>query len=201
MKSKFTVIGIALLLCVPTFALIGGGVAYFSPRQYFSKCTVEYRGLNPAEFEQAFLTAAGPDHKAASLKEVRNTGLYEIGIYDADPQQAANKANTIAVTLQNKFKPAAPPTAPKLPGNATIAEREAAALSNAEVQMKFQIDGLPVRIWEKAEPATEPARPNVPLMLFIAITAGLVFAAFGAIFLIVGLITRADNAPPLPKTA
>src|SRR5581483_5356261 len=121
MKSKLTLVGIALLLCLPAFTLIGGGVAYCTPRQYFSKCTVEFADPNPAQFEQAFLTAAGTDRKSASLKAVRNTGLYEIGVYDADPQQAANKANTIAVILQNKFKPAAPPPAPQLPGNATIA--------------------------------------------------------------------------------
>ncbi|MDR3406137.1 MAG: hypothetical protein P4L99_26865 [Chthoniobacter sp.] len=201
MKSKFTVVGIALLLCLPAFTIIGAGVAYFSPRQYFSKCTVEFRGTDRNEFVHAFLLAARPYSKSASLQEVRNTGLYEIGIYDADPRQAANKANGIATTLQEKLKPAAPPPPSRLPGNATIAEREAAALANAEAQMNARSRSPVVRIWEKAEPAAVPARPNVPLILFIAIAGGMVFAAFGAISLIVGLITRADNVPSLPKSA
>ncbi len=40
--------------------------------------------------------------KSMQLKEVRNTGLIEIGIYDTDPQRAANIANTIAVVFQEK---------------------------------------------------------------------------------------------------
>jgi capsular exopolysaccharide synthesis family protein len=36
------------------------------------------------------------------LQEVRNTGLIEIGVYNVDPQVAANIANTIAVVYQNR---------------------------------------------------------------------------------------------------
>jgi succinoglycan biosynthesis transport protein ExoP len=35
------------------------------------------------------------------LQEVRNTGLIEIGVYNTDPQMAANIANTIAVVYQD----------------------------------------------------------------------------------------------------
>lgn len=37
-----------------------------------------------------------------SLKEVRNTGLIEVGVYSIDAQEAANIANTIAVVYQQK---------------------------------------------------------------------------------------------------
>ena len=37
-----------------------------------------------------------------SLREVRNTGLIEVGVYSTDPQEAANIANTIAVVYQQK---------------------------------------------------------------------------------------------------
>jgi len=37
-----------------------------------------------------------------NLKEVRNTSLIEIGVYDTDAQRAANIANTIAVVYQEK---------------------------------------------------------------------------------------------------
>jgi capsular polysaccharide biosynthesis protein len=40
--------------------------------------------------------------KSMKLQEVRNTGLIEIGVYDRDPQRAANIANTIAITYQEK---------------------------------------------------------------------------------------------------
>ena len=37
-----------------------------------------------------------------SLREVRNTGLIEVGVYSTDAQEAANIANTIAVVYQQK---------------------------------------------------------------------------------------------------
>lgn len=37
-----------------------------------------------------------------SLREVRNTGLIEVGVYSTDPVEAANIANTIAVVYQQK---------------------------------------------------------------------------------------------------
>ena len=37
-----------------------------------------------------------------TLREVRNTGLIEVGVYSTDPVEAANIANTIAVVYQNK---------------------------------------------------------------------------------------------------
>lgn len=36
------------------------------------------------------------------LREVRNTGLIEVGVYSTDPQEAANVANTIAVVYKDK---------------------------------------------------------------------------------------------------
>ncbi len=37
-----------------------------------------------------------------ALREVRDTGLIEVGVYSTDPQEAANIANTIAVVYQQK---------------------------------------------------------------------------------------------------
>ena len=36
------------------------------------------------------------------LREVRNTGLIDIGVYSTDPQEAANIANTVAVVYRNR---------------------------------------------------------------------------------------------------
>jgi len=40
--------------------------------------------------------------RAMQLQEVRNTGLIDIGVYDTDPQRAANIANTIAIVYQER---------------------------------------------------------------------------------------------------
>jgi succinoglycan biosynthesis transport protein ExoP len=40
--------------------------------------------------------------KMLQLREVRNTGLIEVGAYSTDPQEAANIANTVAVVYQQK---------------------------------------------------------------------------------------------------
>jgi polysaccharide biosynthesis transport protein len=40
--------------------------------------------------------------RAMKLQDVRGTGLIDIGIYDTDPQRAANIANTIAIVYQER---------------------------------------------------------------------------------------------------
>jgi capsular exopolysaccharide synthesis family protein len=57
--------------------------------------SVEGRRLEP---QTAFLKLI----KMMNLREVRNTGLIEIGVYSTDRQEAANIANMIAVVYQDK---------------------------------------------------------------------------------------------------
>ena len=40
--------------------------------------------------------------RSLDFREIRNTGLVEIGVYSGDPQLAANVANTVAITYQEK---------------------------------------------------------------------------------------------------
>jgi uncharacterized protein involved in exopolysaccharide biosynthesis len=56
-------------------------------------------GMTPSK-EDAFARL----RRSMKLQEVRNTGLIEIGIYDTDPQRAANIANAIAITYMEKRK-------------------------------------------------------------------------------------------------
>jgi len=51
---------------------------------------------HPLTVQQVYLRLK----KSMQLQAVRNTGLIEIGIYDTDPQRAANIANTIAVVYK-----------------------------------------------------------------------------------------------------
>ena len=52
---------------------------------------------HPLTKQQVYLRLKG----SMQLEEVRNTGLIEIGVYDTDPQRAANIANTIAVVYRD----------------------------------------------------------------------------------------------------
>ncbi len=58
-----------------------------------------YSGDGPPLPKQTVLRLLNAD---LVLQEVRNTSFIEIGVYNTDPQTAANIANTIAVVYQNK---------------------------------------------------------------------------------------------------
>ncbi len=57
--------------------------------------STEGRSMQPQSAYQKLLSML-------SLREVRNTGLIEVGVYSTDAQEAANIANTIAVVYQQK---------------------------------------------------------------------------------------------------
>ena len=52
----------------------------------------------PLSMEQAFARLTN----SLELRDVDGKGMFEIGVYDTDPQEAANIANTIAVVYQQK---------------------------------------------------------------------------------------------------
>jgi len=43
------------------------------------------------------------DDPSVTLRRVRNTDLYEVGVYDADPQNAARRANELVAAMQSKL--------------------------------------------------------------------------------------------------
>ena len=56
------------------------------------------RDGQPLSMEQAFVRLVN----SLEIREIDRTRLIEIGVYDTDPQEAANIANTIAVVYQQK---------------------------------------------------------------------------------------------------
>ena len=50
-------------------------------------------------------------------------------------------------------------------------------------RMQMQMGLFPAKIWEKAEPALGPGKPNVPLYMFLAVVTGLVFGVALAFFI------------------
>lgn len=165
-------VGAALLLCLPAFAVLAGIYAYSVPRQYYSKATLESRSTEPTAFLRALSAAAQPYRSSAEVREIRNTKLYEIGVYDTDPQQAAERANVIADTVQEKLKDDSIANAPPA-----------------------------VTIWERAEPSAHAARPNFPRIIVLGMAAGLLPALFGAVLLVIGFVTRANNPENPPQVA
>ena len=159
MNKKLLIPGVLLLLCLPLFTIGAGLASYFLPRQYYSRVRVEYKGPE-RQLTEAFQAAQRSVKSELRLRPVRNTSLYDIGIYDPNPQQAAEKANSLGVALRDTLN------------REDSSDRES------------------FRIWEKAEVALAPARPNVSAFMLIAAAAGMLFALSGGVLIIVALVTR-----------
>jgi hypothetical protein len=171
-NNRLIIIGAALLLCLPLFAIIAGICAYSFPRQYYSHATVEFRSSNPATFLQAFGEAAQPYRGAAEVREVRNSNLWEIGVYDSNPQQAAERSNLIAVAVQQKLNDAA--------------RSDVSSTNPLAIQLRMPA----VKIWERAEPTLAPAKPNARVIIFLGAGVGLLPAFAGVVLLVVAFVTR-----------
>ena len=53
-----TIVGVALVLCLPVFGGAAALTAYLMPRQYYSKVVAEVRPLAEADLAQAIQTVA-----------------------------------------------------------------------------------------------------------------------------------------------
>ena len=82
------------------FALL---VAVFCPscsREYYAKSLVEFGPANDTNAMNAIRLLLPTNDPSVSLRTVRNTSLYEIGVRDRDPRNAAKRANEIVATVQ-----------------------------------------------------------------------------------------------------
>ncbi len=68
-----------------------------------AKATFEFGAANNAADEEAIRALLPKNDPSVTLLPVRNTGLYEIGVHDSDPQLAAQRANNFALMLQAKL--------------------------------------------------------------------------------------------------
>jgi hypothetical protein len=171
-KSKLVVVGATLVLCLPVFGVAAGLYCRFVPREYYAQTTIEFRRSDPDELRKAFSVTAPPSRESASLENVRNTSLYDIGVYDLDPQEAANRANTIAETIRERF-------------DSDDRAHASGAESDPAAAIKNRLDRA-VKIWARAAPPVAPSRPNVFIVMFLALAPGLLLAGLGGVLLIVG---------------
>lgn len=56
-----------------------------------------------------------------------------------------------------------------------------------QTKIEHRMSYTPAKIWEHAEPARVPARPNVPRIMLAAAGAGLLFAIAGSVLIFIGL--------------
>jgi len=184
--------------------------------------------------------------KSMEIRAVRNTVLLQLGVYSTDAKEAADIANTIAVTYQEKYKSEQetlvnrrlnqleeeikiqrkkvedlakatagirtkegiedpnPEAMESGSANTEYLETkskyitakkilEAAELHYNSQKMQVRIASPPVKIWEKAEPAVYPSKPNVTVVMAVVFGVSLLFALPGSVLLLVGFL--------LPKPA
>ena len=72
-------------------------------RQSYAQATIQFGPPNDANAESAIRTLLPKDDPSVTLRRVRNTDLYEVGVYDADPQNAARRANELVAAMQTKL--------------------------------------------------------------------------------------------------
>jgi hypothetical protein len=102
-----SVIGGVLMLGLVVFPVILGVINYYLPRQYFSKATVEFHtsdAIGNAEADAAVAVVMKRYGAAADYRRVRMTDLYELGIWDTNPEVAAMNANGAAVELAQTYR-------------------------------------------------------------------------------------------------
>lgn len=181
--SKLIIIGSILLICLPIFAAVAGLFAFLLPRQYYAHTTIEYKGSNPPIFSKVLKEVPQSYRKEIVISKVRNTDLYQIGVYDSDPQQAAIRANKITLDFQNQV----------------LGEKWSATVpQNTNATTQAQVPMPSVNIWEKAETPAYPTRPHVGFILFLGMGPGLLLALVGLILLVIGFIMRASSAQNPP---
>ena len=85
-------------ICLGLFALLFvSGCA----RKYFSKATIEVSGSNAEVIAQNQLPK---DDSSITLKRIRDTNLYQVGVYSPDPEVAAKRANELVNNIQDAVK-------------------------------------------------------------------------------------------------
>ena len=182
---KLIVTGAVLLLCLPAFALTGGLLSYYLPRQYYSKTALEIHS-NQADFSRAFQVAAAPYLEAVTMRQVQ-PDLIEIGVWDTDAQRAADRANSIATKIQRVLASAPP------------AEGATSVDSGARIEAMLRPPA--VKVMERAEPALEPGRPRVGLIMLFVAGGGAILTVLGVILMIIGFVSGRDFGSASPRAA
>lgn len=101
-KQILIIVGAVLVALFPTSRRIASAHLRNAPREYFSAVTVEIKETSRASVLQELGAVAKQHRNAVEIKQQKDTALWEIGVYDSDPNRAAEKANTIAVTCRDR---------------------------------------------------------------------------------------------------
>jgi serine/threonine protein kinase len=109
-----------------------------------------------AAAHESVIKSLSKDHSLV-VSEVRDTSLLEISAWAKNPNAAADSANAAAIAAQKQVK--------------------TDFVSNPEVA---------VRVWQKAEPPANFARPNIGAIMIVGIFCAALVAMPGMILLIVG---------------
>ena len=162
---------------------IANGIAM----QYATKCREDQQKLAEkglALLEEEIARQVRLVQKAAA--EARDIRARE-GINDPDPERSISQAGQ---NLPNEYVEAKN----RFLQQKTVLEAAQSRLATEKMQAKMP--SHPVTIWEKAEPAGSPSRPNVPAIVGVAALLSLpVLILPGFILLILGIIFRLSTPP------
>jgi capsular polysaccharide biosynthesis protein len=201
--------GIALVALLPLALAVAGVCACLTPREYLAQCVVDPLNIEPAAFHEAFTAAAQPYEPAVQIHGLRNSGMFQIGVYSPSPQAAADHANGIALALQHRFKteiPSAEELLRQADSPAPVADSAAAspaeklaalrikAAEAARLQLEAEKHAPRVQIWEKAEPPSHVARPDLPQYLLIALGVSVLPAIVGGVLVIIAALPPREIA-------
>jgi hypothetical protein len=166
-KWTSAVAGVVLLISFPLFVVAGAIYTYYRPREYYSRATVEIRYATDSALSTITNAVAADPHHLV-LKNIPRTDLYEIGVFDQNRETAAIEANQIADTFSRLANISLP--------------------SFRSGSDNAPLTPLVVKIWERAEPAFAPARPNVFRNMALFAGLGSLLAVGGGMLLITSLI-------------
>ena len=120
------------------------------------------------------------------VQEQRNTTLIEIGVYHTDAQLAADIANTIATTYRDK----------RIEDMRKEMDLALTEMKDGLIAKRGEMAGfgpppsqIPVKIWQRAQPAQTPARPDVGHILRCANIIGGSLGAIGVLMILLGVFT------------
>ena len=162
----------------PIFFVVAAILAAFSRShaespEYFSVVTIEFKEAS-REAALGKLNAIAKQDRNVQIKQRQKTSLWEIGVYDTDPNRAADKANRIAIDVRDavisesrkhsdaeleQLKLQLQRLRAELEKHTTEQLRqEAQAAQQRYDSARFDnmTSAIPLKIWERAQPALHP---------------------------------------------
>ena len=167
------------ILIIAAAILAAFSLSHAEPPEYFSVVTVE---LQEARRESVLekLNAIAKQDRNVQIKKQQKTSLWEIGVYDTNPNRAAEKANRIAVDVRDAvISESRKPSDAELEQLKLQLQRLRAELEkNTTEQLRQEVRAAqqkydaarfdimssavtPLVIWERAVPEVNPIAPDV----------------------------------------